>query len=280
MRRSLPVLLAVLLAVAAFAPAVHGQSTDGPDQSVECEFPLEVTDATGETVTLEDPPDSVVALQPSDARTMFEIGAEDRLVGLPDNPATSDLEMGDRTAVTDGYEVLPERVVDLDPDLVVAANTTDGETIAQLRAAGLTVYQFDDAESIADVRDNVLTTGRLTGECDGAEATVDWMDEQLAIVDRALEGTDRPLAYYAMGDGYTAGSGTFIHDAMTTAGLEPVADRAGIEATGRSIPRRSSTRTPSGSSIPTTGRSPRFTSRFGRRRHPGTTTSSRSTRIG
>ncbi|RZH68026.1 PGF-CTERM-anchored ABC transporter substrate-binding protein [Natrinema altunense] len=232
MRRSLPVFLAVLIAISAFAPAVTGQSTDGPDSSVECEFPLEVTDATGETLTLEDPPDSVVALQPSDARTMFEIGAEDRLVGLPDNPATSDLEMGDRTAVTDGYEVLPERVVDLDPDLVVAANTTDGETIAQLRAAGLTVYQFDDAESIADVRDNVLTTGRLTGECDGAEATVDWMDEQLVIIDRALEGTDRPLAYYAMGDGYTAGSGTFIHDAMTTAGLEPVADRAGIEGYG------------------------------------------------
>ncbi|ELY76318.1 MULTISPECIES: PGF-CTERM-anchored ABC transporter substrate-binding protein [Natrinema] len=229
MRRSLPVFLAVLIALSAFAPAVTGQSTDSPDSSVECEFPLEVTDATGETMTLEDAPGSVVALQPSDAQTVFEIGAEDRLVGMPDNPATSDLELGDRTAVTDGYEILSERVVDLDPDLVLAANVTDEEIVEQLRNAGLTVYQFDDARSLDDVRDNVLTTGELTGECDGANATVDWMDEQLEIIDGALEDEERPLAYYAMGeDGATVGTETFIHEAITTGGVDNIADDAGI----------------------------------------------------
>ncbi|WP_049890635.1 PGF-CTERM-anchored ABC transporter substrate-binding protein [Natrinema versiforme] len=232
MRRYLAVLLAVVLTVSAFAPAAAGQSNDGGESTVDCEFPLEVTDATGETITLEERPESIVALQPSDAQTVFEIGAEDRLVGMPDNPATSDLELDDRTAVTDTYQLLPERVVDLDPDLVLAANSTDSENVAQLRNAGLTVYQFDDAASLDDVRDNVLTTGELTGECDGAEATVDWMDQQLEIVETALEDTERPLAYYAMGDGYTAGTGTFIHEAMTTAGVENVAERAGIEDYG------------------------------------------------
>ncbi|WP_222919018.1 PGF-CTERM-anchored ABC transporter substrate-binding protein [Natrinema sp. SYSU A 869] len=232
MQRHLSVFLAVLIAVSAFAPVTAGQSNGETESTLECEFPLEVTDATGETITLEEPPDSVVALQPSDAQTVFEIGAEDRLVGLPDNPATSDLEIGDRTAVTDTYQLVPERVVDLDPDLVLAANATDEGNVEQLRNAGLTVYHFADAESLDDVRENVLTTGELTGECDGAEETVDRMDERLEIVDRALEGTDRPLAYYAMGDGYTAGSGTFIHEAMTTAGVENMADRAGIQGYG------------------------------------------------
>jgi len=233
MRRYLSVLLAVLLVGSALAPAAAGQSNDD-GSTVECEFPLEATDATGETITLERAPESVVALQPSDAQTMFEIGAEDRLVGMPDNPATSGLELGDRTAVTDGYELLSERVVDLNPDLVLAANATSAETVDQLRSAGLTVYHFESAESLDDVRDNVRTTGELTGECDGAEATVDWMDEQLEIVDRTLEGEDRPLAYYAMGeDGTTAGTETFIHEALTTGGVDNVAERAGIEWYGR-----------------------------------------------
>jgi iron complex transport system substrate-binding protein len=236
MRRYLPVFLTILLAVSAFAPVGAAQSNGGSESTVACEFPLEVTDATGETITLEEQPESVVALQPSDAQTMFEIGAEDRLVGMPDNPATSGLELGTRTAVTDNYQLVLERVVDLDPDLVLAANATDGETVEQLRNAGLTVYHFETAKSIADVRDNVRTTGKLTGECDGAEATVDWMDEQLAIVERTLENVDRPLAYYAMGDSYTAGPGTFIHEAMTTAGVENMADRAGIQGYGQINP--------------------------------------------
>ncbi|MDF9746711.1 PGF-CTERM-anchored ABC transporter substrate-binding protein [Natrinema salsiterrestre] len=235
MRRYLPVFLALLIAVSAFAPAGAAQSNGG-SETVACEFPLEVTDATGEQITLDERPESVVALQPSDAQTMFEIGAEDRLVGMPDNPATSDLELGNRTAVTDTYQLVPERVIDLDPDLVLAANATEKESIEQLRNAGLTVYHFETAESIDDVRSNVVTTGELTGECDGARATVDWMDRQLAVVDRVLESVDRPLAYYAMGDGYTAGSGTFIHEAMTTAGVENVADRADIQGYGQINP--------------------------------------------
>ncbi|WP_226041617.1 PGF-CTERM-anchored ABC transporter substrate-binding protein [Natrinema sp. DC36] len=231
MRRYISVLLAVLIAVSAFAPAVAGQSDDGGESTVECEFPLEMTDATGETITLEEAPESVVALGASDAQTMFEIGAEDRLVGMPDNPATSGLDIGDRTAVTDNYQLVHERVIDLDPDLVLAANaTTTREDVDQLREAGLTVYYFDDAESLDDVRENVRTTGKLTGECTGAEETVDWMNEQLEIVERTLEETDRPLAYYEMGNGYTAGSGTFIDEVLTTAGVENLAAEVGIQS--------------------------------------------------
>ncbi|MBZ6496696.1 PGF-CTERM-anchored ABC transporter substrate-binding protein [Natrinema longum] len=236
MRRYRPVLLAILIAVSAFAPVAAGQSNGGAESTVDCEFPLEVTDATGETITLEEAPDSVVALQPSDAQTVFEIGAEDRLVGMPDNPATSDLPLGDRTPVTDTYQLVPERVIDLDPDLVLAANATDGQNVEQLRNAGLTVYHLDDAGSIDDVRDNVRTVGQLTGECDGAEETVDWMDEQLEIVDRTLEDEERPLAYYAMGDGYTAGAETFIHEVLTTGGVENVAEREGIASYGQINP--------------------------------------------
>lgn len=231
MRQTLAVLVAVLLALSLAAPAVAGSAGTAAADADElaCEYPIELTDATGERITLEEEPESVVALQASDAQTVFEIGAEDRLVGMPDSPATADLEMGDREAVTDGYELVTERVIELDPDVVLAANVTTDETVETLRDAGLTVYHFHGAESIDDVRDNVVRTGELTGECDGATETVDWMDDQLEIVETTLEDADRPLAYYAMGDdGTTAGTGTFVHEVLTTAGVENVAERAGI----------------------------------------------------
>ncbi|ELZ01259.1 PGF-CTERM-anchored ABC transporter substrate-binding protein [Natrialba asiatica] len=195
-----------------------------------CDYPIEVTDATGETITIDEAPASVVALQASDAQTMFEIGAADRLDGLPYSPATSELDRGDRTDVGDGWDVDHEQVIAAEPDLVLAANATNEDDIETLREeAGLTVYHFSEAESIDDVRQNVFRTGELVGECEGAQDTVDWMDDQLAVVDAALEDADRPLAYYAMPDGWTAGSNTFVHDVLTTAGLENVAEEAGIE---------------------------------------------------
>jgi len=232
MRRHITVLLALLLVVSAFAPAAAGQSNADTESTVDvtCEFPLELTDATGTTITLEERPDSIVTLQASDTQTVYEIGAEDRLVGLPYSYATSDFDRGDRVNVGDGWTVKHERVVNLDPDLVLAANATKDGDIEQLRNAGLTVYQFSDAESLDDVRENVRTAGKLTGECDGAEETISWMNEQLEIVERTLEGADRPTAYYAMGDGYTAGSGTFINEALTTAGMTNIAAEAGVQS--------------------------------------------------
>lgn len=232
MRQKLAVLAAAVLVLSLFAPAAAGSSgtatTTATDATqAECEYPIEVTDATGETITLEEPPESVVALQPSDARTVFEIGAEDRLVGVPDNPAVADLETDGIESVTDGYQIQHETVIDLDPDVVLAANTTFESDIETLRDAGLDVYHFDEARSIDDVRENTNRTGELTGECAGAAESVQWMDERLEIVDEALEGTDRPLAYYPMGaDGTTPGTDSFIHDVLTTAGVEDLSEAA------------------------------------------------------
>ncbi|WP_126664654.1 PGF-CTERM-anchored ABC transporter substrate-binding protein [Haloterrigena salifodinae] len=234
MRQKIAVLAAAVLVLSLLAPAAAGSSGSGTATTTaaeatqaECEYPLEVTDATGETITLEEPPESVVALQPSDARTVFEIGAEDRLVGVPDNPGVSDLETDGIESVTDGYEIQHETVIDLDPDIVLAANTTFDSDIQTLRDAGLTVYQFDEARSIDDVRENTNRTGALTGECAGAAESVQWMDDRLEIVTETLEGTDRPLAYYPMGaDGTTPGTDSFIHDVLTTAGVEDLSEEA------------------------------------------------------
>ncbi|MDQ2052285.1 PGF-CTERM-anchored ABC transporter substrate-binding protein [Natronolimnohabitans sp. A-GB9] len=231
MRQKLVVLVAALMAFSLIAPAAAADTgTASQTTDTDCEYPIELTDAHGETITLEEPPESVVTVGPSDTQTVFEIGAEDTLVGMPDNPAVDQYELGDRTAVTDDYEILHEQIVELDPDVVLAANATFDDDIETLRDAGLDVYHFDEANSIDDVYDIVEETGQLTGECEGADETVDWMDDRLDIIADAVEGEDRPLAYYAMGaDGTTPGTETFLHDGVETAGLENLGERAGIQ---------------------------------------------------
>ncbi|MFC4246204.1 PGF-CTERM-anchored ABC transporter substrate-binding protein [Natribaculum luteum] len=234
MRKLLIVLLATLVATGAVTPLAAADNAAAAQAESDCEYPLTLTDATGEEITLEEPPERIVTLGASDAQTAFEIGAGDAVVGMPLTAPTEDLQTGERTDVTaaDGFEIDTEAVVELEPDVVLAANIIDTDTVDQLRELGLTVYYFPEAESIDDIRDNVAVTGQLTGECAGAQETVDWMDQRLDLLESAVDDDDRSLAYYPMGGGYTAGTGTFQHEIMLTAGLENVAATAEIDGWG------------------------------------------------
>ncbi|WP_331236460.1 PGF-CTERM-anchored ABC transporter substrate-binding protein [Natronorarus salvus] len=233
---------AILVAVIALVVAVSGvgmgvvaaPATDSPTAQVEptCEFPLAVEDGTGEEIELDEEPERIVAISPSDAQVLFEIGVEDRVVGMPVGAYTDYLDGHDEPGDISGEDGLTpnvETVVGLEPDLVLASSVADEDQLAQLRDAGLTVYQYAPAASLDDVYDNVATAGELTGECDGAEETMVWMDEEIGIVEAAIEGEEEPLVLYAMGGGFTAGEGSFTEQIVQRAGGVNLGSEAGID---------------------------------------------------
>lgn len=245
--RTLPTWAAVLVAVflvgvapiAGTAPA-SGDTASSPAavpepnpqvaQQGACSFPVTATDATGSEVTVEDEPERIVVLAPSDAQTLWAIGAQGTVVGLPINQYTSYLNGtdGKTNVVNDDGSVNTEQVVGLEPDLVLTANVTPEATVTQLREAGLTVYSTDVATSIEDIYAVTEEYGRLAGECEGANATVAEMRERVSAVEDAVAGTDRPRVLYYFFE-YTAGTGTHIHDVIETAGGRNVAAAAGIQ---------------------------------------------------
>ncbi|AGB37519.1 PGF-CTERM-anchored ABC transporter substrate-binding protein [Natronococcus occultus] len=233
MRKSLIVFVAMFTALAAFAPAAAGGGmADVTQEEPTCEFPFEGEDATGETVTVEEEPDSVVALQPSDAQVMHEIGAEEKLDGMPVGEYTDYLGADEELDITedDGVTPVTEEVIDRDPDVVLAANALEGDDlIDQLRDAGLDVYVFPTEDSLDGVAENVRLTGEIVGECDGAEDALEEFEERLETIEATVEDEEQPLAYYEMGDGFTAGEGTFQDELITTAGVDNLGAEAGIE---------------------------------------------------
>jgi len=234
MRR--PVVTAVVLAVTVSALFVGvGTFPTGVSaqagEPVDCTFPVTVTDATGESVTVESEPERVVALAPSAAQTMWEIGAEEKVVGLPVNAYTAYLNgsEGKESIVGEDGEIVRERVVALDPDLVLAPNVVDNDTVDQLRSAGLTVHRFEAAGSIADVYRKTELTGRLVGRFPAAAERSARMQAEVEAVARAVEGEDRPRVLYLFGpSGFTAGPDTFIGELIATAGGDNVAAAANI----------------------------------------------------
>jgi iron complex transport system substrate-binding protein len=197
-------------------------------QAGTCGFPVTVTDATGTQVQVEDRPERIVSLSPSAAQTLWEIGARDRVVGL--TQYATYLEGADtRTNVSGAGQSLisTEQVVGTNPDLVLAPNVVPNETVTALRDAGLTVYKTGFAGNLRDVADKTRLYGRLVGSCESANATADRMESELATVEEAVAGEDRPRVLYTF-FGFTAGEGTFIDEIITTAGGENVAATANV----------------------------------------------------
>lgn len=227
------VLLTALLVVAGVAATPTAAAAQ--ESSSECSFPVTRADATGTEVTVEAAPERVVALGPSAAQTMWDIDGRDQVVGMPVNRYTSNLEGADeRTNVfnPDGFTVNVERVVDLEPDLVLASNVIPDETVLQLRDAGLTVYKFGFAADLEDVQEKTRLTGQLTGNCEAATERVAWMEDRLATVREAVAGEERPPVVYPLGGGFVAGDGTFLHELIRTAGGRNVAAQAGVTGYG------------------------------------------------
>lgn len=210
--------------VAAGTPSVAG---DADVEAPACEFPVTLTDATGESVTLEEPPERIVTTNPSAAQVLWEFGTQDRVVGLTQYAAYLDGAFdGDveRENVSAEFGVDNEKVVGADPDLVLAPNATGvDDTVQPLRDAGVTVYHFHEATDVDDIADKTDRIGQLVGECEAAAETNQWMYDEVDAVEERTADFDRPTALYPLGSGFVAAGDTFIDEIMTVGGTDNVA---------------------------------------------------------
>jgi len=224
-RHTLAAALVALLLVASVAGAAGPAAAQGTVEYESCEFPVTMTDATGEEITLEEPPERVTTTNPSAAQTMWEIGGREQVVGLTQYALYLDGADERANVSAAGLGVDVERVVATEPDLVLAPNAS-ADDVEPLREAGLTVYHFPEAQTIENIREKTTITGRLTGNCEGAAETNAWMDANVDAVEattRDVPAADRPTVLYPLGAGFAAGNGTFIDDMMATAGGDNIA---------------------------------------------------------
>jgi iron complex transport system substrate-binding protein len=203
-------------------PAAGAVGTAGPTQTDgACGFPLTVTDATGTTVTLDERPERITTINPSAAQTLWELGAQDRVVGVSQFATYLD-GAGEKANVSADFGASVERVVDTDPDLVLAPNASAAD-VEPLREQGLTVYHFPAATDIDDIAAKTETVGRLVGACEAADETNAAMYDAVEAAENRTAGVERPTALYPLGGGYVAGNATFIDAIMTVGGTENVA---------------------------------------------------------
>jgi len=154
----------------ASAPA-SSAPTDSPSPSLAAAFPVTVTDDEGTPVELAAEPRKVVSLTPAATETLFALGLGDRVVGKVEDFSVYPPEAASVADVAKFGSVDVERIVGLDPDLVIAggSNFNPPESIQQLRSLGVpTVVLF--APDVATALEDIALIGTATGTADEAAA--------------------------------------------------------------------------------------------------------------
>src|SRR5690625_187364 len=141
--------LSFLLMLVLTAGLLIGCSAGDTDQSVEtvnkdnnteetAGFPLEVTDALGNEITIEEELEKIVSAIPSNTEIAFALGLGDKIVGVSDHDNyPEEVQEIDKVG---GLELNAEKIIRLQPDIVLA-NASDGntykDTIEMINCSGI-----------------------------------------------------------------------------------------------------------------------------------------------
>ncbi len=229
--RPLVLALLVLSACAPSVPATASGSDPGgsaPPASTapEAAFPVALTDDAGRDVVIDEPPQRIVSLAPSNTEIVCALGACERIVGVTDFDDYPP-DVADVPRIVIQTQVDLERLVAAEPDLVLAAGNefTPSQVIEQIDGLGIPVlvlYPESLAEVYADIE---LVADALDRRAD-ADRLVDDMRRRVAAGETAVEGADTPRTLYEIfhseSTTYTAGEGSFIASLLELAGADPV----------------------------------------------------------
>lgn len=192
----------------------------------DTKYPLTFRDSYDNEMTLESEPKRIVSCAPNMTELIFQLGAEDRLVGRSDfcdyPDSVSSIES---IGAIDSPSI--ETIIEMDPDLVLASSIFTEDTYNQLTGLGIKVIVIHEEYDVEGVSDMIMSVGEILNCNEKASELTEEMNSLIADVQASVEGLEKPTVYYAVSFGeygdYTVGGDTYLHQLIEAAGGENIA---------------------------------------------------------
>jgi len=188
---------------------------------------ITITDQFGRTVILDSIPDRIISLAPSNTEILFALGLEDKIVGITqycDYPP----EAENITKIGGFSTIDMEKIIELAPDLILAANMHKDTDVPELDRRGFNVLTIAP-ETIDDVMFNIDLIGNATGAEGIARTLITDLENRIKEVHdkvATLVDEEKPgVLYITWHDPlWTLGEGTITHELIEMAGGQNIVD--------------------------------------------------------
>jgi ABC-type Fe3+-hydroxamate transport system substrate-binding protein len=164
-------------------------------------------------------PRRIISLVPNITEELYDLGVQDRLIGVT-TFCQRPPEAQSKERVGAVVEVNVERIISLQPDLIIASPLTDHKQIQKLRAVGLRVEVFQPAHDFKRLCDDFLQLGRLVGAEHKAREIVKRAEEQVVGIAARVQKLPAPRVFVQIGTRplVAVGKDSFLDDCVAFAG--------------------------------------------------------------
>ncbi|MCP8304690.1 MAG: cobalamin-binding protein [archaeon] len=179
----------------------------------------------GGNVTMTDySPKKIVSISPGATEILFALGLGEKVVGV-DTYSDYPEETENITKVGTFSNPNIEKIVELNPDLILATGGVQRSFIDKLEELGWVVAALNYEEGVSGILSNIILVGNITGREEAAETLVNDMNERIQeITDKTqnLATEERPRVYiefYFSVKGYRSfGSTSLVNELIYMAG--------------------------------------------------------------
>lgn len=188
-------------------------------QTAVADFPIVLTDDDGTQHTFKQPVTRIVSLMPHATELLFEVNAEDRIVGAVDY---SDYpEAAKAIPRVGGYSALNiEAIIALQPELLIAwPEGNRNRELDRLKALGMKIF-VSDPRKFSDIANALVAYGKITGNNQQAEQAQQAFNEKLQFLRSTYSQQSKISVFYQVWNNplMTQNSNTFISRAIVLCG--------------------------------------------------------------
>ena len=192
-------------------------------------------------------PTRIVCLTEETTETLYLLGEERRIVGISGFTVRPPQARRDKPKVSAFTSARIDKILALNPDLVLGFSDLQADIAAQLIRAGIEVHVFNH-RSIAEILRMIATLGAMVGCAAKAQVLVDDLQAGLAQVRAsAAQFTRRPRVYFEEWDEPQISGIRWVSELIGVAGGDDVFPELAREALGKNriiadpleVPRRS-----------------------------------------
>ena len=179
-----------------------------------------ITDQLGRTIVMESPPRRIVSLAPSQTELLYDLGLENEVVGITKFCVHPESWFRNKTLVGGTKKVNLERVIDLQPDLILA--NKEENTQEDIQALERIAPEWiSDIRKLSDALDMIAQVGELVHRAPQAERIIQQIKDDIASL--SAPSSREQVLYLIWKDPYmAAGRDTFIHEMLEMAGFDNV----------------------------------------------------------
>jgi iron complex transport system substrate-binding protein len=167
------------------------------------------------------PISKVVALANGSAEIVAALGYKEILIGR--DIASTSSELSSVEVVTSGHQVLPEKILSLDPDVVlIDASTGPASALKVLRDAGINLVTISEAWSTGDISKKIAEVAAAVGLVAAGENLNAAMDAFTQNVPAVPNGTSAVFLYLRGGSAIylIGGKGSGADSLLAAAGVQ------------------------------------------------------------